>query len=492
MTTVDSDSGTEPTGPTMAQGLAKVLRRPRFWLAPIVTATAVLSLLAAAYMGGVANPQRELHDFPVAIVNSDVGDPVTAEDGTTSVQNVGNQIVEQVVAGIDSDRIDLRTLGIDEAEHHMDTGQIYGMIVISGDFTKTLRNFGAGGVVAGDLERPVITVYTNPRMGASSSQFVTTIANSIMEQVQPAISTQLVDTVDAALPAGQELTGASAIAFEEPVRVIHAERFPLPEGSGVGLSAFYFALLLVLAGYTGSMVIHTLVDGGLGVIPLEYGPLLFHDRIEPVRRLTTLLIKWTILAVYSVLMSGLFVVIAVAAGMNTPNAPLLWVYGMLAILAVGITALTILAIVGNAGLLVGLLLFIALGLPSAGATIPLEASPPFYTWLSEFIPMRQVYLAVRSILYFDAAFDSGLGRGLAMTLGATVVAALVGLAATAWFDRRGLVRSDEATAELLERAGARTGKLRRSEAGTSTDTDGNGSDESADGGSSGGAHRADP
>lgn len=434
----------EPSHPeaTVAGSLGDLLRSPRFWVAPLAAAVALLSLLAVSYFGGVADPQRELHDFPIALVNNDVGDPVTT-DGVTTVQNVGNEIADRVAAGIDPKQIDLRRVGIDEAEHLMDTAQLYGMIVIPGDFTKTLRNFGAGGIVAGDLEKPLITVYTNPRMGPSSAQFVTTIANRIDEKLQTSVSEQLFQTVGAALEPGQELTGATSIAFREPVDMEFAQRFALPGGSGAGLSAFYFALLIVLAGFTGAMVIHTLVDGGLGVIPLEYGPLQIRNRVEPASRVTTLLIKWTIIAVYSVLMAGLFVLIAHLMGVNTPKGLVLWVYGVIAIFAVGITSMSILAILGNPGLLVNLILFIALGLPSAGATIPLEASPPIYTWFAEFIPLRQVFLGTRSILYFDATLSSGLGRALAMSVVATILAAVAGLLVTWWFDRRGYVRTGE-------------------------------------------------
>ncbi|WP_066908232.1 ABC transporter permease [Millisia brevis] len=431
-----------PHGPTVAGSLQDLLRSPRFWAAPLAAAVALLSLLAVSYFGGVANPQRELHDFPIALVNNDVGDPVTT-DGVTTVQNIGDQIADQVAAGIDPNQIDLRRVGIDEAEHLMDTAQIYGMIVISGDFTKTLRNFGAGGIVPGDLEKPVITVYTNPRMGASSAQFVTTVAGRIDERLQASISEQLLETVNAALQPGQQLTGATMIAFQEPVNIVFAERFTLPEGSGAGLSAFYVALLLLLAGFTGSMVIHTLVDGRLGVIPIEYGPIQIRKHVEPASRVVTLLIKWTIVAVYGVVMSGLFVLIADLMGMNTPNAIKLWVFGSIAIFAVGVTSMSILAIVGNAGLLVNLILFVALGLPSAGATIPLEASPPIYTWFAEIIPLRQVFLGTRSILYFDATFASGLGRALVMSFGATIIAVVIGLLVTWWFDKRGYVRTGD-------------------------------------------------
>ena len=58
--------------------------------------------------------------------------------------------------------------------------------------------------------------------------------------------------------------------------------------------------------------------------------------------------------------------------------------------------------ISTAGLLVNLILFVVLGMPSSGGTIPLEAIPKSFAWLSWFEPMHQVFLGIRSILYFNA------------------------------------------------------------------------------------------
>jgi hypothetical protein len=47
----------------------------------------------------------------------------------------------------------------------------------------------------------------------------------------------------------------------------------LPDNAGTGLTAFYIALLLLLGGFTGSMVINSVVDGSLGFVPTEIGPI---------------------------------------------------------------------------------------------------------------------------------------------------------------------------------------------------------------------------
>lgn len=60
----------------------------------------------------------------------------------------------------------------------------------------------------------------------------------------------------------------------------------------------------------------------------------------------------------------------------------LFLFSALAIIAVGITGLSVLAAVGSAGLLINLILFIILGLPSSGGTAPIEATPKYLGWLA--------------------------------------------------------------------------------------------------------------
>ena len=67
------------------------------------------------------------------------------------------------------------------------------------------------------------------------------------------------------------------------------------------------------------------------------------------------------------------------------------------------------------GLIVNLFIFVMLGLPSNGATIPLEAAPKVFGWLATFEPMHQVFLGARALLYLDGRADAGLTHALVMT-----------------------------------------------------------------------------
>ncbi|MFD4432802.1 YhgE/Pip domain-containing protein, partial [Nocardia sp. NPDC058497] len=141
---------------------------PRRWawmvLAPTVVLAVVLSLLGVMYLAYISDPEGNLHDFPIALVNQDVGDTIDI-NGRTEQVNFGKQVADALVAGVPSDQVDLRVVGISEADRLMRTAQIYGAIIIPSDFSKRLGILGVGSVVGGEIERPIITVQTNPGMG---------------------------------------------------------------------------------------------------------------------------------------------------------------------------------------------------------------------------------------------------------------------------------------------------------------------------------------
>jgi uncharacterized phage infection (PIP) family protein YhgE len=216
---------------------------------------------------------------------------------------------------------------------------------------------------------------------------------------------------------------------------------PIGRHSGLGLSAFYYTLLLVLTAFVGGNIINNGVDAGLGYTDNEIGP--WHSRrpTVPISRTQTLLLKMIMSAGIAVLTTSLTMVATVAIlGMDASHLPLLWIFSYCASLAVGLGVQAINAAFGGIGQVVSMFVFIALALPSSGATVPLQAVPDFYRFLALFEPFRQVTDGVRAILYFDARADAGLARGWTMIAIGLAVALLFGFAMTRYYDRKGLHR----------------------------------------------------
>ncbi|MFQ6324869.1 YhgE/Pip domain-containing protein [Nocardia sp. CWNU-33] len=420
-------------------------------LLPVAVLTLLTTLLGIMYLDYVVDPEQNLHDFPIALVNQDVGDTIGAP-GQEKRVTFGDQVAAGLEQAVPADRIDLRVLGINEAQLQMQNGKVYGAIIIPSDFSKRLGIFGVGSVIPGDIERPIITLQTNPRTGAFATEIVNRIGAQALPQVNAQVGKQLTDQVRAQLaappggPPAPELTGATRIALANPLQIVVEPFRPLPSGTGQGLTAFFFALLLLLAGLVGSMTIHTMVDAALGFVPTEYGPWFVHFPPTPISRFHTLLIKWGVMVLTATIVAAIYLVVAHALGMPIDHPLGLFLYSAFAIIAVGITGLSVLAAIGSAGLLVNLILFIVLGLPSSGGTVPIEATPKYFGWLAEFEPMHQVFLGVRAILYFDGNYDAGLARGFWMVVLGLAVGLVFGAIITRYYDRKGLHRGAAAPA----------------------------------------------
>ncbi|MFF0492992.1 YhgE/Pip domain-containing protein [Nocardia sp. NPDC003482] len=433
-TTESADAGSTPRRLT-----------PIRWTFPIIVVTLLASLLGVMYLDYVVDPEKNLHDFPVALVDLDVGDKLDM-NGQQREVDFGKQVVDGLRQAVPADKIDLRVLGLNEAQLQMQSGQIYGAIVIPGDFSKRLGNLGVGSVVAGDIERPIITLQTNPRMGAFATAILQRFGDEALTQVDAQVGKQLTEQVAAQLKAtpggapAPELSGAARITLAHPIDVTIEQYRPLPGGSGEGLTAFFYSLLLLLVGMVGAMIIHQLIDSALGYLPTEWGPWYVHYPRTPISRVRTLLIKWAAVAVMSALVSGAFLGIGKALGMPIEKPLALYLYGAFVILAVGFTCTSVLAAIGTAGLIVNLIVFIILGLPSSGGTVPIEATPKYFGWLANFEPMHQVFLGVRSILYFGGSGAAGATRGIWMTVLGLAIGVVLGLVITRFYDRKGLQR----------------------------------------------------
>src|SRR5579872_2538833 len=97
--------------------------RLRLWYSPLAVVVVMMGLLGTLYLAYVLNPEKNLHNFPVALVNQDVGDVFNGK-----VTNVGQQLADGLAAGIPKQQVDLRRVGIGGAEYQLQTGQVYGAI----------------------------------------------------------------------------------------------------------------------------------------------------------------------------------------------------------------------------------------------------------------------------------------------------------------------------------------------------------------------------
>ncbi|MFE2142692.1 YhgE/Pip domain-containing protein [Streptomyces sp. NPDC059456] len=401
---------------------AALLRRPQLWLVPTILTALLALLLSLLYMGGIVNPNRELKDLPIALVNDDAGKPPPGQK-----ENLGAQITAAIAADTGGGKAEWRTLTHAEARDQLESGKVYGALVVPADFTDTVLAL----TTPGATRRPTLTVLTNPGKGSLGSSLAGQITTKAAHQASRSIGKQLT-------AAGAQASPTVKLLLADPVDVVTRVGRPIGAASGLGLTAFYYTLLLVLAGFMGGNVISNGVDTALGYADNEIGP--WHTRrpTVPISRTQTLLLKMVMTAGITLVSVSLVLLACVGVlGMDASHLPLLWVYSYCAALAVGLGVQAINAAFGGIGQLVSMFVFIVLGLPSSGATVPLQAVPGFYRFLSLFEPMRQLSDGVRAILYFDARGDAGLTRSWIMIAIGAVLALVFGFAMTTYYDRTG-------------------------------------------------------
>jgi len=409
-----------------------VLRSRRLWMGAGLIVAIVSSLFALFYVGGNINPPGHLKNLPVALVNGDSGANVNGK-----TLNFG----EQAVAGIQRSEqtnhsIAWQTVSAAEAETLLGQGKVYGALEIPSNFSRALLSLtSAGGSPA---ERPTIDVLTNQAAGSLGSSFASTANQNAVHSASIAIGKQL---LAAAEQQGAHLGGATQLLLADPVAVNISSGHALGANSGIGLTAFYYALVLVVVGMLAANIITSQVDTALGYLHADLGPIRQRYPLRHTSRTHTLLIGITLMLGLSILAGSLVELMAVGVlGMDASHLALLWVFSVSTIAVVGISALTLLAAFGTPGMLLLTIIFVALAVPSSGATVPIQALPGFFHWLAEFEPLRQITGGLRSILYFNAQGSAGLQRAwIAMAI-ALPAALIWGFGITRFYDLRGLHR----------------------------------------------------
>jgi len=65
---------------------------------------------------------------------------------------------------------------------------------------------------------------------------------------------------------------AARLSLAEPITVVTVPYRPLPAHSALGLSAFFIALLIMMAGFLGGTIVNSAVDAALGYATIDAGP----------------------------------------------------------------------------------------------------------------------------------------------------------------------------------------------------------------------------
>ena len=435
----------EPADPPGLRA-AQLLRARAVWITPLLITSILIALITVIYVGSVADPVASLRGLPVLVVNGDQGTTV----GSQHV-NLG----QEVVSALDhsphvSGPLSLVSVSLAQARADMDRNAGYATIVIPAGFTNSvLAVYGAGSPAGPAQPIPAIGLLTNGRAGSIGVSLATGV-------VQPAIgviSRDIGKKLSSLIPAHGRTTANVKAQRSDPITLTSVPYRPLPSHSALGLSAFYISLLSIMCGFLGAILVNSTVDSALGFATTEIGPKWRQRAPVRISRWQTLLAKWLMALVLSPVLTGVMLLVAVGiTKLDAPNVWDLWLFTSFAAIVIALGTLTLFAALGTLGQLVAMLAFIYLALASSGGTIPLEALPPVLKFVADFEPLRQVLDGVRAILYFNAAGDAGLDRGLLLTGIGLIFWVVLGITATRWYDRRGMHRIEPEMLDYVTRS----------------------------------------
>jgi YhgE/Pip-like protein len=403
----------------------ELLRQKPVWVPPILIGVVLIGLMTALYIGSAVDPVDHMEGLPVSLVQRDAGGKSIAGLRV----NLGRELEAGVLdSPAVSKKLDVHVESLPEAKDRMDRGASYATLVVPPDFSNAAINLvGAPGRHPAREGLPRVELLSNQRAGTEGASLATGVLTPAVEAVSAAIGKQL--TTEAGSSAG----AAARAALADPIDLVDGQYRPLPAKAALGLSAFYIALLMMMCGFIGATIVNAALDGVLGFAPTEIGSRWTMARPALISRFQTLIAKWVIAAVLTGVLTAIVLLVAAGLlGMDAPDPLLLWAYGWFGATTVAVGTLALFAALGTPGQLVGLLLFVYLGLASAGGTVPVAALPDAFAAVSHLDPLRQILGGVRAILYLEARADAGLAEGAV----ATAVGLAFWLGFGAFFARR--------------------------------------------------------
>jgi hypothetical protein len=195
--------------------------------------------------------------------------------------------------------------------------------------------------------------------------------------------------------------GTAAAALHQKIAVVQIH--PLPSGDELGNVSFLLAMALIIGGYIASTIASTF--GGSATR---------HGRLAAL----------TIVSVIGALLTDVFAGPVLGA---TPTSKFLalWAIFILAMTAVAFSTAALQTVLGPAGTLVVVVVFVIFGAPASGGPLPSAYLPTFWRTFGPYLPAGAATTTIRNTLYFDA---NNITRSL-LILSAYLVAGALTVAA---------------------------------------------------------------
>ena len=192
--------------------------------------------------------------------------------------------------------------------------------------------------------------------------------------------------------------GAASASVGQKLEVVQLH--PLPAGDSGGIASFLVVMALIVGGYLASTI--TMAYGGSATR---------HGRLAAL----------ACVAVFGALLTDTFAGPVIGA-IPTSKFLVLWAIFTLVMMGVAFATAALQTVLGAAGTLVVVVVFVIFGAPAAGGAVPSAFLPTFWRILGPYLPAGAGTNMVRNTIYFDG---NAITRSLVVLAAYLVVGAFV-------------------------------------------------------------------
>lgn len=404
-----------------------VVRRPLTWLLALAALVTALAM-SAGYLGAFLGPESNVHDFPIGIVNSDAGVSVMGQ-----TRNTGDEMMATILADDSptSGKVEWHVYdNREDLTDALEANEVYAGIVIPESFTQDLAGIIQPQLVSNQPQQATIEVLYNHGGGSIAASNAKNITSQVIGRVQALATEQVQGSIST-----DSIPVESLNLYSNPVNVVETDLVPAVAHTGAGMAPIYFSIVVTVGGLLAASIVNMGIDFMAG--HAKMGPRLERMRGDavPAGLKDMYLLKVVLLLAVSVIGGVLSTLFATQVlDMPVSNVWTLMGLAIVGMLAAGGPTLAFISMLGTPGILLGLLLTTILGVPSTGGVFPHALMPRFYEWFGSIAPVRYLYDAVRSVVFFDGRGAAGLSTWWVVVLWA-FAGLIVGYVVTVIVDR---------------------------------------------------------
>ena len=394
--------------------LREILRSRQSWIS-LAMITVGIAFIAFCLLGALLSPSENTHNLPVALVNGDQG----ATAGPQAV-NFGRDLSSRLTGPQSNDTLKWSVLdNRQSAIEGVRQRKYYAALVIPADYSASLV-----ALTSQTAQHPAqIELVTNPVGPTLGSQLVQGAMQGIVGNLSKATGEQLTSQVAAAkIP----LSLPAATFLSNPVQAASVSVATIGDHSGRGISVFFLAILLTLA----------------GILSVYLPDLAIQRQVADRRKNDLPVSAWTVfearLLFYSLAAVGSVIGLLSLAwllNMDVSDWLSLSLFCTLYVLTTSWLVLLFQTVLGRIGLGLASLVLVLLSLPASGALFPSESIPALWQWLNVIVPMRYMVDGIRSVLFLNNEMENGFGTAL-IVLSSYALGSLILTSLTVWLTAR--------------------------------------------------------